>query len=128
MLVTPFYAGIAALIFVFLSVRTLMLRRQLRVAVGDSDEPLLLRATRVHSNFAEYVPLSLILLYFLEVQGAASAMVHGLAIALLVGRLVHAYGVSQVEENYRFRVLGMALTLLVIIAASTRLLIAAAMA
>ncbi len=128
MLVTPFYAGIAALIFVFLSVRTLMLRRQLRVAVGDSDEPLLLRATRVHSNFAEYVPLSLILLYFLEIQGAASAMVHGLAIALLVGRLVHAYGVSQVEENYRFRVLGMALTLLVIIAASTRLLIAAAMA
>ncbi|MEN9842262.1 MAG: hypothetical protein RLZZ612_91 [Pseudomonadota bacterium] len=30
-----------------------------RVAVGDGGHPELLRAMRVHANFAEYVPLSL---------------------------------------------------------------------
>ncbi|OMH39042.1 MAPEG family protein [Motiliproteus sp. MSK22-1] len=125
MLITPLYAGLAALVFIFLSIRTLMLRRRLRVAIGDSDQPLLLRATRVHSNFAEYVPLAIILLYFLEVQGAADGLIHGLAIALLLGRLLHAYGVSQVEENYRFRVIGMGLTFLVVVTAATRLIMAA---
>ena len=127
MLITPLYAGLAALVFIFLSIRTLMLRRRLRVAIGDSDQPLLLRATRVHSNFAEYVPLTIILLYFLEVQGAADGLIHGLGIALILGRLLHAYGVSQVEENYRFRVVGMGLTFLVIVTAATRLIMAATM-
>jgi len=125
MLVTPIYAGIAALMFIFLSIRTLMLRRRLKVAIGDSSDPMLLRATRVHGNFAEYVPLALILLYFLEVQGVATAFIHGLGIALIAGRLVHAYGVSQVEENYRFRILGMALTFIVMISAATRLIMSA---
>ena len=127
MLITPLYAGLAALIFIFLSIRTLMLRRRLRVAIGDSEQPLLLRATRVHSNFAEYVPLAIILLYFLEVQGVAEGLIHGLGIALILGRLVHAYGVSQVEENYRFRVAGMGLTFLVIVTAATRLIMTATM-
>ena len=127
MLVTPIYAGIAALMFIFLSIRTLMLRRRLKVAIGDSSDPMLLRATRVHGNFAEYVPLALILLYFLEIQGVATAFIHCLGIALIAGRLIHAYGVSQVEENYRFRILGMALTFVVMISAATRLIMTASL-
>jgi uncharacterized membrane protein YecN with MAPEG domain len=59
--VTPVYAAILALIFIALSVRTLQLRRQLNIAVGDKNDLQMLRSMRVHANFAEYVPLSLLL-------------------------------------------------------------------
>ena len=78
---------------------------------------------RVHSNFAEYVPLALILFYFLEVETDADLWIHVLCVSLIIGRLLHAYGVSQVEENYRFRVAGMILTLGCLISASTRLIV-----
>ena len=124
MLITPAYAAIFALLFVALSLRTVRLRRRLRVAVGDGGDAQLQRAARVHSNFAEYVPFALVLIYFTEIGAAGNAWVHGLCLALLAGRLLHAYGVSQVKENYRFRVASMALTFIVILSAAFLLLYA----
>lgn len=120
--ITFLYAALLALLFVALSIRTLRMRRRLRIAVGDKGDEAMLRAMRVHANFAEYVPLSLLLFYFAEQSGARPVMVHAFGLCLLTGRLLHAWGVSQVRENYRFRVLGMALTFLPLIAASLRLL------
>lgn len=57
----PLYASILALMFVGLSVRTLRMRRRLKIAVRDAGNRRMLRAMRVHSNFAEYVPLGLLL-------------------------------------------------------------------
>ena len=107
---TPFYAAILALLFLVLSVRTLRLRRSLQIPIGDAGSPQMLRAMRVHANFAEYVPFTLLLIFMLELQDAPSLLVHGLCICLLVGRVSHAYGVSQEAENFRFRVFGMAMT------------------
>ena len=56
MRITSFYSALLALLFCALSLRTLLLRRKLRVAVGDAGNLQLLRAMRVHANFAEYVP------------------------------------------------------------------------
>ena len=122
-MITPFYAAFIALIFVVLSVRTLLLRRRLGIAIGTGSDLKLTRAMRVHSNFAEYVPIALILVYFLEVVTDTALWIHVLCVSLIVGRLLHAYGVSHVEENYRFRVTGMILTLGCIISASTRLIV-----
>jgi|SRR5262245_465445 len=116
------YAAVLALMFVGLSVRTLRMRRRLRIAIGHGQNEALLRAMRVHSNFAEYVPLALLLIYFVESTGAGPVQVHVLGTCLLIGRISHAFGVSHAHENYRFRVLGMALTFGVLIAAATRLL------
>ena len=68
MQIVPLYASILALLFVALSVRTLRLRRSLRIAIGDAGSETMLRAMRVHSNFAEYVPLSLILIYLSKLR------------------------------------------------------------
>lgn len=122
MLITPFYAAVLGIIFVTLSVRTLRLRRTLSIAIGDAGNQQLLRAIRVHANFAEYVPLALLLIYLLEAQGPPKAVVHILCIALLLGRLSHAFGVSKSAEDYRFRVFGMALTLTTLIVSSIYLL------
>ena len=123
MLATGLYAALLGLLFVALSVRTLRLRRTLRIAVGDAGNPQMLRDMRVHANFAEYIPLALFLIYLSETQGANSMLVHALGLALLIGRVSHSYGVSQTNENYRFRVAGMALTFTPIIVASAYLLI-----
>jgi uncharacterized protein len=110
----PLYAALLALLYVYLSVRTIGVRRRVQVALGPGDNPEMLRAMRVHANFAEYVPLALILVYLVEAQGAAAWLVHALGAALLLGRCLHAYGVSQVKETFAFRVSGMVLTFTVL--------------
>jgi len=121
--ITPFYAALLALVFGALSVRTLLLRRRLRVAVGDAGNTQLLRAMRAHANFAEYVPLCLLLVAFCEVQGTPAKWLHVALAGLVLARLSHAYGVSEVKEPFGFRVLGIALTLTVLFAAAARLII-----
>lgn len=123
MLITPLYASILGLILVALSVRTLTLRRQLKVAIGYGEEPTLERAMRVHANFCEYVPISLLLLFFLEGLTDSQWWIHVLGTALVLGRSIHAFGVSRIDENFVFRVTGMALTFTVIISASGRILL-----
>lgn len=120
--IVPLYAALLAILFVALSIRTLGLRRSLGIGIGDAGNERMLRAMRVHSNFAEYVPLSLILLSFVEEQGAYPIVLHALGLCLLIGRLSHAFGVSQKNENYRFRIVGMALTFTTLVACSGFLL------
>ncbi len=110
-LVTPIYAAFSALLFVWLSVRTLRLRRKLKISIGTGDNPLVLRAMRVHSNFAEYAPLGLLLALMLELMGGSPWLIHLVCLLLTTGRLMHAYGVSHTPEDFRFRVCGMTLTL-----------------
>jgi uncharacterized membrane protein YecN with MAPEG domain len=121
-LITPLYAALLALLFLLLSYRTIRLRRRLRVAIGDGHKPELQRAMRVHANFAEYVPLALLLIYFSEIQTASSLWTHVFCVALLAGRSLHAYGVSRAQEDFRFRVAGMFLTLSVIAVVSATLI------
>ncbi len=122
--ITPIYAALIALLFVALSVRTLRLRHRFSVAVGTGGERELERAIRAHANCAEYVPIALLLVYFLEATTDLSVWIHVLGASLLIGRLVHAYGISQVRENFAFRIFGMATTFTVIVGAAAALLIA----
>ena len=85
----------------------------------------MLRAMRVHSNFAEYVPFALLLLYLVEISGATPILVHALGLCLVIGRLSHAFGVSRDNEQYQYRVAGMALTFTVFVVSSAYLLFAA---
>lgn len=110
MFITPFYAATLVFLFIVLSVRTLRLRRKLRIPLGDAGNPQMLRAMRVHSNFAEYVPLSLLMMFMFEAVSALKGPAHFFGICLLLGRISHAYGVGKTAEDYRYRVFGMAMT------------------
>jgi len=121
--IVALYASLLAVAFVGLSIRTLRMRRTLKIAIGDAGNPAMLRAMRVHSNFAEYVPLSLLLVFFVEAGGAPGWVVHALGLCLLAGRCSHAYGVSQVKEDYRFRVFGMAMTFTTLLVSAAYLLV-----
>jgi uncharacterized membrane protein YecN with MAPEG domain len=69
------------------------------------------RRTRVHANFAEYVPLTLVLMALAELQGQPGWSIHAIGALLAVGRLAHAYGVSQAPQIGKLRVLGMVTTI-----------------
>lgn len=110
MTITSLYVALVAFILVGLSVRTIGLRRKYRVAIGHGNEPELERAMRVHANFCEYTPIALLLILLLELGTGSSIWIHLLGAMLLIGRSLHAFGVSQVAEDLRIRVTGMALT------------------
>jgi len=122
MKILPIYAALLAVLFVFLSVRTIRARRSLRIGIGHAENPVMLRAMRVHANFAEYVPLTLLLIYFVESAAARPLLVHTLGVALLVGRISHSFGVSREPEDFRFRVFGMVLTFTVILVCAAYIL------
>lgn len=106
-MVTHYYAALFGLIFVILSFRVIRIRQRLGVAFGDGEDPGLRRAIRVHGNFTEYVPYALLLVYFTEEVSRNEMFAHALGSLLLVARLSHAYGVSQLREELRFRVFGL---------------------
>ncbi len=121
-MITPIYAALLAIIFVFLSISTIKTRRELKIPLGDGNNPKLTRIIRAHSNFAEYVPFALILIYMAESQDAPKLLIHLLGISLLAGRSIHAYGINQLNENYKLRVFGMSMTFITIITSSIYLI------
>lgn len=110
MTITPVYAAILTFLFVFLSLRVIGARRVAKAGLGDGGSSLLQRRIRVQGNFAEYVPLCIILMALAELQRAPGWTVHLIGAVLLAGRLLHAYGVSREPEEFRYRMAGMALT------------------
>lgn len=125
MSVTPVYAAIAALLFVFLGYRVTRLRWAERIALGDGGNRVLLRAIRVHGNFAEYVPLALLLMAFAELQGVPAWGMHLIGLTLLGGRVCHAVGLGREPQVLRLRVTGMMLTYAAIAASATAIILAA---
>lgn len=109
--IAALYGALLGLLYILLSARVIRRRRATHVPLGSANSPALERAVRVHANFAEYVPLTLLLLALAELGGTLAWLLHLVGLSLLLGRSAHAYGVSQAEEDYRFRVVGMALTL-----------------
>lgn len=110
MTVTPLYAGVLGLLFLVLSLRVIGRRQAARVALGDGGDRILLRRQRAQANFAEYVPLVLVLMTLAELRSASSLVLHGIGACLLVGRLLHAYGLSSEPERMAYRMVGMVLT------------------
>jgi len=116
--VTALYAGLLALYFVWLATRVIKARRLYRVALGTGQHRLVERAMRAHGNFAENVPLALLLLALAEMNGLPIWALHALGVALVIGRVLHATGIAREPEEFRWRVIGMSLTFTMLIAAA----------
>ena len=96
--VTPIFAALLGLIFFFLSLRTSLVRRRAKVSLGDGGDAGLQMAIRAHGNFIEYVPISLLLLAFLEMRTVSIYGVIVLGVLLVAGRCFHAIGISRQRQ------------------------------
>ena len=109
MTITPLYAGVLALLFFVLSIRVIRMRGT-GISLGDGGNPLMLRRIRGHGNFAEYVPLILLMMGFLEISHYPAYLLHGIGVVLVAGRLLHGYALSFTEKFSLGRFLGTVLT------------------
>ena len=118
--VTALYAGLLGLLMLVLSFRVVAVRRATSIGLGDGGDALLLSRIRIHGHFAEYVPLALLLMLILEVNGTSSTWLHGLGVALVVGRLAHVQGLTQGTGANPGRLVGNMLTWGVILVAAVK--------
>ncbi|ELY2860100.1 MAPEG family protein [Cronobacter sakazakii] len=107
-MVSALYAVLGALLLMKFSFDVVRLRMQYRVAYGDGGFSELQSAIRIHGNAVEYLPIGLLLLLFIEMNGAQNWMLHVCGLLLLVGRLMHYYGYHH--RLLRWRRSGMSAT------------------
>lgn len=116
--VTTLYASLLGILLIILSARVSRHRRRARVSLGHGEDIVLVRVMRAQGNFIEYVPFALILLSLLEVEVTELWVLHLLGAMLLVGRLLHAYGVMQPTAPNFGRFWGTGLTWMMILVTS----------
>jgi uncharacterized protein len=90
--ITATYLAVLALLYAVLTVQVVRLRQSNRAAFGDSGNMQLRSAIRAHAHFAEYVPITTLMIAFLEMSGLPPLRVHLLMGALLLSRLLHPLG------------------------------------
>jgi len=99
-----------------LAVHVIRGRYQHRLSLGDGGNESFARRIRAHGNFAEYVPLSLLLMAFAELGGSSGVVIYGIGAALVTGRMLHAYALALTDSNMIARRYGMILTFASIVA------------
>ncbi|MRJ42341.1 glutathione S-transferase [Idiomarina sp. FenBw--71] len=92
--VSLLYAGLLTLLYIVLAIDIIRLRWRHRVGIGTGNAQDLEVAVRIHGNFSEYVPLSLLLLVLMDLTGASASLLHGLGALLFVARIGHALGLK----------------------------------
>ncbi|HUY68790.1 MAG TPA: MAPEG family protein [Alphaproteobacteria bacterium] len=114
---TLIYAGLLGLLLVVLSFN--VMANWVRVTgKGLATDREMRRAERILSSFVEYVPMALLLLALIELHGAPPFVIHMLGGALVLARLLHAYGSNAIKGSGFLRFLGAQLTFLVLAVAS----------
>ena len=126
--ITAFYGAILTLIYAVLTIWVGGGRAKFGVVHGDGGNAALNRRIRAHANFAEYVPLILLLAALIEAGGAGATTIHALLLPLTVARVMHPIGMVAPEnsrQQYMFRAPGAIATWLILIAASVLMLMRA---
>lgn len=108
--ITPLYIGLFLFFGIYLSMNVIKLRRRHKIGVGHGGNEELARAIRIHGNFIEQVPLTVIGMAMLEMQELPFFLVHVLGLLLLIGRILHAKGLAASAGKTRGRFMGMVMT------------------
>ena len=114
--ITLLVASLHVLFYLLLSMRVMLHRKAHRIGVGTGGDEAMTRRVRVHANFAEYVPLALLMLVLLELAGTAAAVVWTCGLVLLLALLAHAIGLGGSAGYSAGRFGGTLLTLAVLLA------------
>jgi len=112
--ITAIFAALLALMLVATSVRVTVLRARKKIDLFDGGDPELGRALRAQGNFIEYVPMALALMALVEWMGVPAWLVYVLGIALVTGRIAHAWGLYT--NTFPGRAGGATITWIVLVA------------
>lgn len=112
--VTLTMVAIAALINFWLAYRIGQLRSSEKISVGHGDSDALLRRMRAQLNFAEYTPITLILILALELSGGLTNALWLAGGIYMLGRIAHGLGMDGGKWG-QARTIGIGITMIVIL-------------
>lgn len=95
--VTLTFAGVAALINLWLAIRCGQARTAEKVSIGDGGNEAVIRRMRAHSNYIENTPFVLIMIAGVELAktpGAAPGWLWIVAAIYFLGRIAHGVGMD----------------------------------
>lgn len=121
-MITTLYAALLAILYIMLAAYVIRGRYKYRIGLGDGGNPDMEKRVRIHANFAEYAPFALLLLFLVDYAQTGPVAVHILGVMLLIGRILHAWGISGSSGVSPGRFLGMILTMAMILACAVILL------
>jgi uncharacterized membrane protein YecN with MAPEG domain len=124
--ITAFYAALLGIVFALLSAWVIAGRFTLRILHGDGGNATMARRMRTHANFAEYVPLILILVACFEASGGSRFIVRALLVPLVFARIMHPIGMvapPNSVQQYAFRATSVVATLVILSVAAISLLL-----
>jgi uncharacterized membrane protein YecN with MAPEG domain len=121
--VTAFYAALTGLVAAFLAANVIRHRVRLKIDDIDGGNVEMRQVIRAHANFCEYAPLILILMGAAEMGGAPKIAIHVLGIAMILSRVLSAWGLSHSLAQSFGRQAGATLAILVLVAASLLILL-----
>lgn len=110
--VTALYALPLAALYVVLWFRVTTTRSNLKVSIGDAGNTGLHEKIRQHGNFVEWVSIVLILMIIAEGNKADAIWLHVSGALLLIGRLVHPFGLTAANPAHPLRIIGNTASLL----------------
>ncbi len=116
--ITALYAALLAVVAIVLQQLVGQARLRTGVALYDGGDRELGVAIRRHANFTEHVPLVLLLLAILELNGSSPQWLHGLGAVLLASRLVHPFGLHFEVMRRPARLVGALGTVVVTVVAA----------
>jgi uncharacterized protein len=97
--ITGLYAGLLAMIIVWLIVPIIRNRRGLKVGLGDGGKSAMLQVIRAHGNAVEFIPIFLLLLFLFEVSGGsnygAKIFLHTMGATFVMARILHPLGMYK---------------------------------
>ena len=112
-MITALYAALLAVLMIWLAIEVIKQRRINLIAHADGGVESLQVVRSAQSNAMDYIPITVILMGFLEMNGANVWFIHVLGVAFLLGRVIHAKGI--LAKNLKGRKVGMVLTLICMI-------------
>ncbi|EON92995.1 hypothetical protein MARLIPOL_06049 [Marinobacter lipolyticus SM19] len=114
--VTAVFAAVIGLLLLVLSTHVVRYRLKYQKGMGVTDDRDFEAAVRAHANLVEYAPLGLIMLGLAELNGVPGVLVYWSGMALVVGRVLHAWGmINGRGGTHKARMAGIALTWLAIL-------------
>ncbi len=103
---TALYAVPLGAIYLGLWMDIARTRGAMKVSIGDAGDTTLLLRIRRHGNFVEWVPMVLIMMMLGEGLGEPAMYLHVSGALLLLGRLVHPFGLKADNAAHPLRYLG----------------------
>ncbi len=104
--ITALYAALLVIVFAWLSFKIGAARGRTGVSILHGDDMQLAETMRRHANFVEHVPIALILMGLIEINGGSAVFLHIAGALLVICRVAHPLGLHHDRMRHPLRMIG----------------------